>query len=147
MNLKVKKLTNEAVLPSYATDGSNGLDLTATAVIYHENVLEVRTGICVEIPQGYVGLLFPRSSISKKSFVLANSVGVIDSDYRGELILNFRVVPETSSASIFKMATAYKVGERVGQLVLMECPKIVVEEVTDLADTARGDKGFGSSGA
>jgi dUTP pyrophosphatase len=146
MQLKVKKLNPEAVLPSYATDGSNGLDLTATGVIHRDNTIEVHTGISVEIPEGYVGLLFPRSSVAKKNLMLANSVGVIDSDYRGELILQFKIIPEDSKAGLFKYAKAYKTGERVGQLVLMEVPKVEVVEAEELEDTERGVGGFGSTG-
>lgn len=146
MKLKVKKLIPDAVLPSYATPGSNGLDFTATGVVYKEDIIEVRTGIAVEIPEGYVGLLFPRSSITKKNFMLANSVGVIDSDYRGEINFNFRLIPETSSSNIFKYQKSYKQGERIGQLVIIQAPKIEIEEVKDLSDTVRGTGGYGSSG-
>lgn len=146
MKLKVKKLVPDAVLPSYATDGSNGLDFTATGVVYREDIIEVRTGIAVEIPEGHVGLLFPRSSITKKNFVLANSVGVIDSDYRGEINFNFRIVPESNAAGMFKYNKAYKQGERVGQLVIVEIPKMEVVEVKDLSDTVRGTGGYGSTG-
>jgi dUTP pyrophosphatase len=100
----------------------------------------------VEIPPGYVGLLFPRSSITKKNFVLGNSVGVIDSDYRGEITFVFKLIPEDSAANLFKFSKAYKQGERIGQLLLVECPKLEVIEVEELDDTERGSGGFGSSG-
>lgn len=145
MQLKVKKLNKEAVLPTYATDGSNGLDLTATAVVITNDYVEVRTAISVEIPNGYVGLLFPRSSITKTNMLLGNSVGVIDSDYRGEIILRFKVL-EDSSVGLFKYKKIYKEGEKVGQLVLVAVPKLEVTEVTDLEDTKRGSGGFGSTG-
>jgi dUTP pyrophosphatase len=144
MNLKVKKLNPEAVLPSYATDGSNGLDLTATAVIVHPDYVEVRTAISVEIPKGYVGLLFPRSSITKTNMMLGNSVGVIDSDYRGEIMFRFKVLED--SRNVFKYTKIYKQGEKVGQLLLVAAPKLEVEEVKDLEETERGDGGFGSTG-
>ena len=101
MNLKVKRLNQEAKLPTYATDGSNGLDFTATAVVITPDYIEVRTGICMEIPEGYVGLLFPRSSITKTNMMLGNSVGVIDSDYRGEISFRFKILEERS-AGVFK---------------------------------------------
>lgn len=145
MQLKVKRLNQETKLPSYATDGSNGLDLTATNIRFLENTIEIRTGISVEIPEGYVGLLFPRSSVSKKNFMLANSVGVIDSDYRGEIILNFKIIQDNVTG-LFKYSQAYQVGERVGQLVIVAAPKVEVVEVSDLEETERGDDGFGSTG-
>lgn len=146
MKLKVKKLNPEAVLPKYLTEGSNGLDFTATGVIHRANAIEVKTGICVEIPKGYVGLLFPRSSIAKKNFMLANSVGVIDSDYRGEIVFNFKIIPEDHSAGLFKFSQAYKTGDRIGQMVIVEAPVVEVLEVEDLEDTERGEGGHGSTG-
>ncbi len=145
MKLKVKKLVPEATLPKYATAGSNGLDLVATAIVIRPEYVEIRTGISVEIPKGYVGLLFPRSSISKKNMVMGNSVGVIDSDYRGELILNFKVLEE-NIAGPFKYSKLYKEGERVGQLVILPAPVIEVTEVESLDDTKRGEGRFGSTG-
>ncbi len=144
MKLKCKKLNPEAILPSYATDGSNGLDLTATAVIVHPDYVEVRTAISVEIPKGYVGLLFPRSSITKTNMMLGNSVGVIDSDYRGEIMFRFKVLED--SRNVFKYSKIYKQGEKVGQLLLVAAPKLEIEEVKDLEETERGDGSFGSTG-
>ncbi len=144
MKLKCKKLNPEAILPSYATDGSNGLDLTATAVIVHPDYVEVRTAISVEIPKGYVGLLFPRSSITKTNMMLGNSVGVIDSDYRGEIMFRFKVLED--SRNVFKYSKIYKQGEKVGQLLLVAAPKLEIEEVKDLEEAERGDGGFGSTG-
>ena len=144
MKLKVKKLNQEAVLPSYATEGSNGLDLTATAIVTFANHIEVRTAISVEIPKGYVGLLFPRSSITKTNMMLGNSVGVIDSDYRGEIILKFKVLDE--SGILYKHDKIYKQGDKVGQLVLVPAPTLEIEDVKELEETERGEGGFGSSG-
>lgn len=144
MKLKVKKLNSEAVLPTYATPGSNGLDLTATAVVVHPDYVEMRTAISVEIPEGYVGLLFPRSSITKTNMMLGNSVGVIDSDYRGEIMFRFKVL-EQGGANSFKYAKIYKPGEKIGQLLLVAAPKLVIEEVVDLEETKRGAGGFGST--
>ena len=91
MKIKIKKLHPEAIIPSYATQGDAGMDMTAiTAQIDKSGLfIEYGTGLAVEIPEGYVGLLFPRSSLSKTSLVLANHVGVIDSGYRGEI--KFRI--------------------------------------------------------
>lgn len=144
MQLKVKKLVKEAVLPKYATDGSNGLDLVATAVLVHPSYVEVRTGISVEIPEGYVGLLFSRSSISNRNLMLANGTGVIDNDYRGEVILRFKALNE--GAHMFKYASNYKAGDKVGQLVIIPLPKVEVIEIKEVKETARGSGSFGSTG-
>lgn len=144
MKLQVKKLITEAVLPTYATEGSNGLDITATALVFTTDYLEIRTGIAVSVPKGYVGLLFPRSSVSKKNLVLSNSVGVIDEDYRGEITFRFKVLD--NGAHFNKFENIYKVGERVGQLLLVELPKIEVVEVKDLDETKRNTGGYGSTG-
>jgi len=145
MKLNVRKLVPEATLPKYSTDGANGLDLVATAIVINPDYVEVRTGICVEIPPGYVGLLFPRSSIAKKNLVMANSVGVIDSDYRGEVMLRFKVL-EISSYGAFKYAQLFNEGDKVGQLVIIAAPSIEINEVKELNETVRGSKQFGSSG-
>ena len=157
MKLKVKKLNSEATLPTYATPGSNALDLVATGIIVNPgftdsksgrvlkaNYVEVRTSIAVEIPKGYVGLLFPRSSISNTNQMLANAVGIIDSDYRGEIILKFKVLEE-QSAGAFKYANTYQQGDKVGQLLLVQVPTLEVEEVEELTTTERGSGGFGST--
>lgn len=134
--VKFKKLHSDAVAPSYAKDGDAGLDLTATHMTFEENFIEYGTGIAVEIPHGYVGLVFPRSSVSKKeNFYLKNSVGVIDSGYRGEIKLRFNVSDDH-----------YTVGDKVGQLIILPYPTIQLEEVETLSSTERGDGGFGSSG-
>ena len=142
--VKVKKLNQSAVVPNYGTEYSAGLDLTA---ISERSVIdgsvaytEYGTGLAFEIPEGFVGLIFPRSSISSAtSLVLANSVGVIDSDYRGEVKFRFKNI-------MFGAGKKYKVGDRIGQLVIMPYPKVKLEEVTDLDDTTRGTGGYGSTG-
>lgn len=145
--VKFKKLVAEAVVPRAINPGDAGLDLTATSMEMKENHVEFGTGLSVEIPNGFVGLLFPRSSIFKTGLTLANCVGVIDAGYRGEVKLKFK--PDSISAiENFlqgKAVEMYKVGDRVGQLVIMELPKIVVEETDVLSDTERGIGGFGST--
>ena len=134
--VRFKKLYQDAVTPSYAKNGDAGLDLTATHMTFEENFIEYGTGIAVEIPHGYVGFVFPRSSVSKKeNFYLKNSVGVIDSGYRGEIKLRFNNSDEN-----------YEVGEKVGQLIILPYPTIQLEEVDELSSTDRGDGGFGSTG-
>jgi len=139
MNIKIKKLHEKAVIPSYAKEGDAGLDLTAISEEWNKDnsMVTYDTGIAVEIPIGYVGLLFPRSSVSKTTLNLANSVGVIDSGYRGSIMFKYRYLEE---------GMVYEVGERIGQLLILPYPKIEFEEVDELSDTNRGDGGFGSSG-
>jgi dUTP pyrophosphatase len=93
MNVNIKKTHQDAIIPSYAKDGDAGLDLTAISVVYDdkEDVLVYDIGIAIEIPKGYVGLIYPRSSISKKGLTLTNCVGVIDSGYRGNITFKYRV--------------------------------------------------------
>lgn len=140
MILKIKKLHDNAVIPSYAKPGDAGLDLVATDII-EESMYMVKygTGLAVEIPEGYVGLLFPRSSVSKTNLTLANSVGVIDSGYRGQIMCVFNKINNP-------MLQSYKVGDKVAQLVLVAAPQFSINEVNELSTTERGDGGFGSTG-
>jgi dUTP pyrophosphatase len=141
MDVKFKKLSPEAVVPSYAKPGDAGLDLTSISVIEESNSKIVySTGIAMEIPEGYVGLLFPRSSTTKKDLMLANSVGVIDSGYRGPLNVCFN---KTKGENSLKFA----VGDRVAQLVIIPIPHVRLHEVDTLSNTERGEGGWGSSGA
>ena len=139
MKVKIKRLNENAIIPRYAKEGDAGLDLTATSVAEDDkgNIV-YGTGIAVEIPKGYVGLVFPRSSIANKSLTLTNSVGVIDSGYRGEIMFKFKNFDDYVSI--------YKVGERIGQLIIMPYPTIEFEEVDKLSETERGTGGYGSSG-
>lgn len=141
VNVKIKRLVAHAEIPEYGRQGDAGLDLVATDV-YHDrdyDFIEFGTGIAVEIPPGYVGLLFPRSSISKTPHQLANSVGVVDSNYRGEIKLRFK----TKEGREYQ---EYSVGDKIGQLIIIPYPTIVLQEVEQLSDTNRGSAGFGSSG-
>lgn len=142
--VKIKKLNPKAVIPEYGTEHAAGLDLTAVSENNHVDgniaYTEYGTGLALEIPEGFVGLIFPRSSISSNtSLVLANSVGVIDSDYRGEIKFRFKNI-------MFGAGKKYKVGERVGQILIVPYPKIKLEEVEELGDTDRGTGGYGSTG-
>ena len=142
MKVKFKKLHPEAYAPSYAREGDAGLDLTAVDVSYNPDFqfVEYDIGIAVEIPEGYVGLIYPRSSISKTNLSLCNSVGVIDSSYRGSLRLRFNLDQEKTSIE-------YNKGDRVGQLIIAPCPKIELEEATSLSESVRSTGGFGSTGS
>jgi dUTP pyrophosphatase len=139
MKVKIEKMHTNAVVPKYAKPGDAGLDLTATSEEWNEGntMVTYGTGLAVEIPEGYVGLLFPRSSVSKTTLNLANSVGVIDSGYRGEIMFKFRYLEE---------GMTYDVGDRIGQLIIMPYPQVEFEEVEDLSSTERGEGGFGSTG-
>ena len=153
MKVKIKKLHENAVIPSYANSSDAGMDMTAVTVQISKDgmYVEYGTGIAVEIPEGYVGLLFPRSSISKTSLVLANHVGVVDSGYRGEIKFRFKDTKMKTRVMYgieqFHCGdTAYEVGERIGQLMIIPYPKIQFEEVEELETADRGDAGFGSTG-
>lgn len=139
MIVKIKRLHKDAIVPSYQKHGDAGMDLTMVSEEWNDKntMVTYNTGLAVEIPEGYVGLLFPRSSISKTSLNLANSVGVIDSGYRGEIMFKYRYPEE---------GMVYSVGDRIGQLLILPYPQIKFEEVEDLTTTERGKGGFGSSG-
>jgi|TARA_R110002012_G_scaffold295268_1_gene491720 dUTP pyrophosphatase len=138
MKVKIKKLHKDAVIPKYAKDGDAGMDLTAVEVASDGGTITYKTGIAVEIPRWHVGLLFPRSSVYKTGQRLTNCVGVIDSGYRGEIMMKFTLSPYQRE---------YDIGDRVGQLIIMPYPKIEFEEVEELSETARGNTGYGSTGA
>ena len=137
MIVKIKKLHPEAVIPKYAKDGDAGMDLTAIDVVADGSTLTYKTGLAIEIPRWHVGLLFPRSSVYKTGQTLTNCVGVIDSGYRGEIMLKYTLSP---------YAKEYDIGDRVGQLVIMPHPRIDFEEVEKLTSTVRGTGGYGSTG-
>lgn len=144
MELQVRclKLNPDAILPLYSREGDAALDLTAIS----KETIEVGgisyelygTGIALEIPNGYFGQIVPRSSVYKAGRVLSNSVGVIDSNYRGEIKFIY-IVNE-------KNQEGFKVGDRVGQILILPYPKIHLVEVNSLSESNRGNQGFGSSG-
>tara|TARA_A100001515_G_scaffold7053_1_gene5965 strand:- start:770 stop:1186 length:417 start_codon:yes stop_codon:yes gene_type:complete len=137
MKVKIKKLHPGAVIPRYAKPGDAGMDLTAVWQKQEFDLITYGTGLSVEIPKGYVGLLFPRSSVYKAKMFLTNCVGVIDSGYRGEIMMKFEMMDSN---------VMYKTGDRVGQLIIMPYPQVEFEEVEDLTETNRGEGGFGSTG-
>jgi dUTP pyrophosphatase len=142
VKVSIKKLSPDAVIPTYSKDGDAGMDLTAVSKEITDDYISYKTGLSFEIPKGYVGLLFPRSSNSKKDLLLTNSVGVIDSGYRGEVELRFKTIPNGKLENI----STYNVGDRVGQIMILPYPKIQFVETDKLSETERGDGGFGSSG-
>lgn len=141
MKVKIKKLNDFATIPAYATDGSAGMDITAISKTYDDDGnIVYGTGLAFEIPQGYVGLLFPRSSNAKMNLILTNSVGVIDSDYRGEVTFKFKRADASCEGE------QYTIGDRIGQMVIVPYPHIEWEEVKELSATKRGKQGYGSTG-
>lgn len=145
LTLKVKKIHEKAVLPTKAHSTDAGLDITCidiTTEVGEDAVITLvyHSGIAIEIPEGYVGLLFMRSSISKKSISLTNAVGVIDSGYTGEVMGKFKV--NTTS-----IPAIYKPGEKFAQLIIMPIPTVNLEWAEELAESERGEGGYGSSDA
>lgn len=143
VNVKIKKLDEKAVIPTYGSEFSAGADLYYAGdeplTIDAGKTLLVHTGIAMEIPEGLVGLVFARSGLaSKRSLAPANKVGVIDSDYRGEIMValhNHSDIPQTIEAR-----------ERIAQLVLVPYIAASFEEADELDSTERGAGGFGSTG-
>ena len=125
-------------MPQYAREDDACMDLVAVEIVHGDKWLEYKTGLAFEIPFGYVGLIFPRSSISKTDMTLANSVGVIDSGYRGEVTARFRFRPEFRAA-------IYEVGDRVAQMMIVPRPVIEWQEVEELSESERGTGGYGST--
>jgi len=133
--IKIKKLNSQIKTPKKATHGSSGFDIEAVSIKETDKYIEYGTGLCVSIPKNFTGLLFPRSSISNMDLRLCNSVGVLDPDYTGELTFRF----SKHGPHI------YKIGDRIGQLVVVPNPDFGMEIVEKLADTERGTGGYGST--
>ena len=169
MEVKIK-LEEGAVLPKYSKPGDVGMDLTAITVRYDSDMdyIEYDSGVSVEIPEGYVGLVFPRSSISNKDLHLTNAVGIIDSEFRGTIKSRFKITScyeqEVSINPFLNMGEfqvyvhaldvvrdtvinipVYAVGERFAQLIIMPYPKIEFKVVDKLSETERGEGGYGST--
>jgi dUTP pyrophosphatase len=140
LDIKVKKLHPNAVIPSYSKVGDAGMDLTITKEIENTTFsVSYGFGIAMEIPKNYVGLIFPRSSVRNQDLILSNCVGVIDSGYRGELQATFK---KTNGLDSLK----YKVGERGAQIIILPYPQVKMIESEELSNTERGEGGFGSTG-
>lgn len=166
MKVKICKTEFLAEMPRYATDGSAGMDLTAVSCkVDSVGNYVYGTGLSFAIPKGYVGLLFPRSSNTKKDLLMGNSVGVLDSDYRGEVTFKFRPISVLGrirakilrflgfedgygmgNGSCTPMYGRYRVGERIGQLVVVKIPRVEFVEMAELDETERGTGGYGSTG-
>ena len=139
MQIRFKKLHHLAQIPRQATSGSAGFDLTAVWQTWKDGgKVYYDTGIAVEIPAGYVGLVFQRSSVYKTGLSLCNAVGVIDADYRGSIQFVFRIG--------YGGCSPYKAGDRIGQIVFVPVPAVELIESDELSETARGEGGYGSTG-
>lgn len=168
LKVKIKRLHPEAVIPTYAKPGDAGMDLTATSKWFDEygNVC-YGFGLAFEIPEGYVGLIFPRSSCCKVDLTLSNCVGAVDSCFRGEVSAKFKPAlaftdwnscsPKKSDSydyvstpgdnKIFGVeAEHYNVGDRIAQMIIMPFPKVEFEEVDELSETERNIGSYGSTG-
>ena len=145
MEIKIKKLHKDAIIPKYAKQGDAGMDLYVANWKFNVDSLTdentgviIDSGIAIEIPDGFVGLVFPRSSIKSTGHRLSNAVGVIDSGYRGSIQAYFDII---DSSLMY-----YEVGDRFAQLIILPYPQIEFEEVKELSESERNDKGFGSTG-
>lgn len=137
MKIKIKKLHENAVLPAYAKSGDAGMDVVAVTKEIKDDFVEYGTGLAFEVPAGYVMLVFPRSSITKTDFTLGNSVGVLDSGYRGELKIRFNMTGPKGH---------YDVGNRIAQIMVLPYPRLEFEEVLELGESERGTGCYGSTG-
>jgi len=139
IEVKFKKLCAEAVEPTKAHPTDAGADLTATSKHWDDGkqCWIYGTGIATEIPEGYVGLVFPRSSIRKYALTQCNCVGVIDSCYRGEIMVSYKPIGK---------GDIYDVGDKIAQIIIMPYPEVNYVEVSELSETDRGEGGHGSTG-
>ena len=138
---EIKK--SEGILPTRAHNTDAGLDMYSTRITQEidnsgKMILVYHTDIAVEIPEGYVGLLFMKSSVSKRSITLVNAVGVIDAGYRGEIMFKYKVTTDA-------VPTIYQQGEACGQLVIVPIVTPTPVLVEELEDSERGEGGFGST--
>lgn len=144
MKIQFKKLVQEAQKPKFGKPGDAGADLVATSIFVDDskdNQIVYGTGLAVEIPEGMVGLVFPRSSVRNYDLTMSNSVGVIDSGYRGEIMVTFNIKP-----GLLDKRKLYLLGDRIAQLVILPVPLAQYVEVEELSETQRGTGGHGSTG-
>lgn len=141
MNVKIKKLHPDAVIPTYATIGSACFDLCAThdGVINRFELVSVGTGLAFEVPHGHVMNVFIRSGLAFKSRIrLCNAVGKIDADFRGEVMIGL--------VSDNDLPFHFKAGDRIAQAEIVPVKQVEFEEIDELTPTDRGAGGFGSTG-
>lgn len=142
---KETTMPSQGKIPTRATDFSAGVDLYATRFTQEVDnsgkmVLVYHTDLAVEIPEGYVGILAMKSSVSTRSLTMCNGIGVIDSDYRGEIMAKFKITTDA-------VPTVYAQGEPFAQLLIMPCAIMPIVEAKELTETTRGKKGFGEATA
>lgn len=143
MNIKFKRLTENAIAPVKAHAADAGFDLTCSSITTEINergqlIIVYHTGLAFEIPEGYFGALVPRSSIANKTLTLTNCIGVIDAGYRGEVMAKMKATTDVIPA-------VYKEGERFAQLLILPVPEVQFEESTELSEGDRGENGYGST--
>lgn len=138
MNVKIKKLYPDAIMPTYGTTGAACFDLYANQSMIVGRTA-VGTGLAFEVPEGHVMLVYSRSSHALKGIRLANSVGVIDSDYRGEVKVMLEGATDVGMVFFDK-------GDRIAQAMIVPVERVTFTEVEELSETARGAGGFGSTG-
>ena len=143
MNIKFKRLTENAIAPVKAHAADAGFDLTCSSITTEINergqlIIVYHTGLAFEIPEGYFGALVPRSSIANKTLTLTNCIGVIDAGYRGEVMAKMKATTDVIPA-------VYKEGERFAQLLILPVPEVQFEESTELSEGDRGEDGYGST--
>ena len=140
LEIKFKKLVETAKCPTKAHPTDAGADLTAVSREWNEELKcwIYGTGIATEIPERYVGLVFPRSSIRKYTLAQCNAVGVIDSSYRGEIMVSYKLTSDVEKI--------YNIGDKIAQLIILPYPEVSYKEVETLSETDRGENGHGSSG-
>lgn len=174
MKVKIKKQNQKATIPQYAKPGDVGMDLTAvTLEISKDGILTYDTGLCFEIPDGHYGMIALRSSNYKTDLMLTNHIGIIDSQYRGTVSFKFCLTQPLVDIAVDQdhyleelekgkllfypseyglhwgiphVADVYKIGDRIGQLIIMPYPTIEFEEAEELTETERGSGGYGSTG-
>lgn len=143
MNIKFKRLTENAIAPVKAHAADAGFDLTCSSITTEINergqlIIVYHTGLAFEIPEGYFGALVPRSSIANKTLTLTNCIGIIDAGYRGEVMAKMKATTDVIPA-------VYKEGERFAQLLILPVPEVQFEESTELSESDRGENGYGST--
>lgn len=144
MNVKLRKLHPSATIPKYGTTGAAAFDLAApeAGLVVKGITTLVGTGLAFEIPEGYVMLIAPRSGMGLRGISLKNTVGVIDSDYRGEVMVPVWYRPELHGDDWYE----WSAGERIAQALIVPAVQVTFEEVDSLSTTDRGAGGFGSTG-
>lgn len=157
IRVNFKKIVPEATEPKRVHNNDAGFDMTCVSIKETDKYVEYGTGIALEIPDGYAGFLYPRSSVTKKDLMLKNSVGIIDAGYRGEISFRFykNIVKDTKIPLNVKGSILgyifpserdqYNIGEKIGQLIIQKIPEVTFIQVNEISDSERGTGGYGST--